>query len=242
LRSLIDAALLRSGGGGGGGGQVFLNRLDLSVNNSLVDNAQSTSPVITTRTGTSAAGAYAGGGVGNKGILGIKGFDLLPLGAVSKLDLQWHDLNGGDPVQLRPYFNLVVENLVAPGALHLISISNTLTASINDFVITNLGGDRWLYAFDAALNTVQVVGQAYPAFPVVPVFNGGPAWFQQAFKLADILAVYPTARLRDAYTADGGMPASPTITPALIVSVADSGNTLMGSRLIEQIKINGAFV
>src|SRR5271169_751457 len=82
------------GGGGGGGGalQEFVNRIDVSVNKARVDNAQSSSPVLTTQTGTNLVGAFNGGGLGNKAILGIQGFDLMPLSQLFSIVWVWREM------------------------------------------------------------------------------------------------------------------------------------------------------
>jgi hypothetical protein len=245
-----------SGGGGGGGSLLaFPNRIDISVNKAQVDNAQSASPIMTVKTGTNNAGAFNGGGLGNKAILGIQGFDTMPLSALATLEIVWREMEAGhpNPIQVEVYANLIVEPdpIGAPGTFRIFSISNTLPP-IFDFTVTPLGPGRWDYSWTASspTNFVQVVGPVVgpppPPFgtsfpPVVPFISNGPAFFSQAFRMSDILASYPNARLRDASTGDGGMPKT-TVTPAILIIVGDSNNVTMASRLIEEVKLNGALI
>jgi len=250
---LIDYAL--RGGGGGGALFVFPNRIDLSVNNANVDNAQSASPVMTTRTGTSAVGAYNGDGTGNKAIFGIQGFDMMPLSALASLEITWHQNAAENPANylaMEVYMNLVIElGAPAPPGFRIFVVGNTNAPQIC-FTSTSLGGGRFNYVWNATPpippngpNAVQVVGPVSPGTlaGVAPlnVVPPGTIWQSQVFSIADILAVYPSARLRDASSGDGGLPKT-TVTPAVMLITGDSGNTIMVSRLIEQIKLNGAII
>jgi hypothetical protein len=227
--------------------QAFPNRIDLSVNNASVDNAQSASPVMITRTGTNPVGAYNGGGLGNKAILGIHGFNLTPLSALLSVEINWKEVDPAIVPATQPYVNLIVEPdpVGAPGVYRIFAIDNGLC-----FAATSLGGGRWNYIWHSAPpipvtgpNAIKVVGPKFPNTfpPVVPYIVNGPVWPSQGFRVSDILAAYPNCRLVDASSGDGGLPKS-TETPAVLVVIGDSNNTIMTSRLIEQIKINGILV
>jgi hypothetical protein len=224
---------------------LYPHRLDLSVNKANVDNAQSQTPVLTTRTGTNPAGAFNGGGLGNKAFLGIMGFDSLLLSALASLEFTWDDLSNNVALGLLPYINLIVEYdpVGNPGVYKVFVITAALVpTSANAFTITALGNGRYNYKYTASNNTIQVVWPGAAGFPpVVPVVNNGPSWFDQAFRMSDILAAYPNARLRDASSLDGGMP-NATVTPSVLFIIGDSNNLLYNSKLIEQIKLNGAVV
>jgi hypothetical protein len=243
-----DGVNVQVGSAGSSGSSMlvqFPNRLDLSVNHANVDNAQSNSPVLTTRTGSNAVGAFNGGGTGNKALLCIRGFDKLPLSQLTTLEFTWNDIFNDLTLGLLPYINLVVEAdpVAMPGVYHIFVITAALVpTSINSFTVTSLGGGRFNYRYVAATNTIQVVWPGAVGFPpVVPVVNNGPAWFDQAFRMSDILAAYPNARLRDASSLDGGLPKA-TVTPSLIFVIGDSNNLIMNSKLIEQILFNGVMV
>jgi hypothetical protein len=230
----------------GGALVLFPNRLDVSVNKSNVDNAQSQFPVLTTRTGTNPVGAFNGGGLGNKALLGLKGYDKFLLTGLAALEFTWNDLYGDVSLGALPYVNLVVEYdpVGAPGVFKIFVITLALVpTSVNSFTQTILGPTRYKYSYVAAINTIQVVWPGVVGFPpVVPVVNNGPLWFDQAFKMSDILAAYPNARLRDASSLDGGLPKDPTITPSILFIIGDSNNILYNTKLIEQIKVNGVIV
>jgi hypothetical protein len=236
--------------------QAFPLRVDLSVNKANVDNAQSTAPVLTTRTGTSTAGAYNGGGTGNKAILGIQGFDGFPLSALLSLEVVWKEVAPAqNPLAMEVYVNLIVEPdpVGHPGVYKIFVVSNT-DAPILCFTETiptpGTHDYTWLPAPPVPVmgpNVVQVVGPVSPntfkigADPAIPSFNPvppGTIWQSQCFTIASILAQYPSARLRDVNSGDGGLPAA-TVTPAILIIVGDSGNTIMASRLIEHVRVNG---
>lgn len=242
LEGLIIA--IGAGGGGGGGGSLFTfpNRVDLSVNKANVDNAQSNFAVLVTRTGTNAAGAYNGGGIGNKSILGIGGFNGLLLSSLATLDYTWRALTTD---ATETYVNLIVELIPGSGVFNILVIDSPL------FTITPLGGGRFNYAWAAATDNVRIVNdQLVPGYPgslpvpVVGVPFPPTLWPSRAYKFTDLIqpAFYPTAHLRDASTGDGGLPKAPTITPALLVIAGDSVNTLATNKLVEQIRFNGALV
>jgi len=236
---------------------MFPLRLDMSVNKSNVDNAQSASPIITTRTGTSAAGAFNGGGTGNKGILGFQGFSGMPLADLATIQYVWDELEAAhaNPLALQVYLNLVIEPdpVGFPGVYKLLVITSTLFPVIN-VTVTPLGPGRWQYNWPTDANKllfcVNPAGPAPPPLvsvwtapaPGVPFFSAEDnTWFTQLFALADIVAAYPRAILVDASSGDGGMP-NTTVTPALLAIVGDSGNTSQVSRLIEAMTVNGTNV
>ncbi len=234
---------------------AFPNRLDLSVNKANVDNTQSASPVITTRTGTNPAGAFNGGGLGNKGILGIQGFDGTALSALTSIEYVWREMEAAhsNPLGLQPYLNLIIEPDpdLHPGVYKILTIGNT-DLPIFCCAPTALAPGRWDYLWKPAPtpgnppygpNVVQVVLDfAAGPLPIVPPdIVLGPTWPSHAYFMSTILAAFPNARLRDVSTLDGGLPKT-TVTPALLVIIGDSNNVVMVSRLIESVKVNGSSV
>ena len=242
-----------SGGGGGDDLQEFVNRIDVSVNKARVDNAQSMSPVLTTQTGTNLAGAYNGGGLGNKAILGIQGFDLMPLSMLSSIVWVWREMEIAhtNPIAFEVYVNVIIEPdpVGNPGVFKIISIANNNGPPIVCAAATSLGNGRWNYAWASAPpvlpsgpNIVQVVNDFGPPFPVIPPdISFGPTWPAHAYFMSTILAAFPNARLRDASSLDGGLPKL-TVTPAILFVVGDSNNVSLVSRLIETIVVNGVSV
>lgn len=233
--------------------QMFVNRIDVSVNKARVDNAQSASPVLTTQTGANLAGAFNGGGLGNKTILGIQGFDLMPLSQLLSIVWVWREMEIAhtNPIALEVYVNVVIEPdpVTLPGDFKILSIANNNGPPIVCATATPLGNGRWNYTWAAAPpilptgpNVVQVVNDFGPPFPVVPPdISVGPTWPAHAYFMSTILAAFPKARLRDASSGDGGLLKS-TITPAIMFIVGDSNNMLLASRLIESIAVNGISV
>lgn len=261
VEKVAEDALQRAAGTAGAGSAgllIFPNRLDVSVNKSNVDNAQSSSPILTTRTGTNPAGAYNGGGLGNKAILGIQGFNGMPLGELNTIEYIWREMDAAhpNPVALRVYLNLILEPdpIGFPGVYKILTIQDTL--GVIDVTPTPIGPGRWDYTWPTDANKllmcVNPAGLPDPPNPIMSVWTapapGVPfftaldnTYFTQTFRLADIVASYPNAILADASSGDGGLPNS-SVIPAFLVVVGDSANLLLSSRLIEQVKVNGVNV
>jgi hypothetical protein len=258
---VAEDALQRAAGTAGAGSSgllAFLNRLDVSVNKSNVDNAQSSSPILTTRTGLNLVGAYNGGGVGNKAILGIQGFNGMPVGELNTIEFIWREMEAAhtNPLALRVYVNLIIEPdpIGFPGVYKILTIQDTL--GVVNVIPTPIGPGRWDYKWPTDANKlflcVNPAGLPAPPNPVLSVWTNPPpgvpfftavdnTYFTQTFRLADIVAAYPNAILVDASSGDGGLPNS-SVIPAFLVVVGDSSNALLSSRLIEQVKVNGVNV
>ena len=76
---------------------------------------------------------------------------------------------------------------------------------------------------------------------VVPDINLGVGWFNHGYRLADVLAVYPAARLREASSLDGGMPKA-TVTPAFMLVTGDSKNNRNHAMRLSDVQFNGVVV
>lgn len=74
---------------------------------------------------------------------------------------------------------------------------------------------------------------------VTPVINNGAAWFDQAFVMEDVLAVYPNCILLDCCYpgGDGGLPKDQVI-PSVLLATGGSGNVTAGSKKLESMLIN----
>jgi hypothetical protein len=202
--------------------------------------------VLTVRTGSNPAGAFNGGGTGNKAILGVPIADLLPLSAFLTTQYIWNNISLNPATALYPYLNFIVEPdpIGAPGVYRIFVLSFGLGANTTSFTVTNLSATRFLFSYTASINTIQVVGPNNPVSvfpPVVPFVNLAPNWQSQNFRMSDILAAYPNARFRRVSSGDGGLP-NATVTPPMLVVLGDSNNQLMDSKLIEQIQFNGVVV
>ena len=188
------------------------------------------------------AGAFNGGGTGNKSILGFKGHDALPLSGITSIqfDYEMLSLNPG----FVPQVNLVVN--AGGGLYHIFVLDPSTAVSLNTGTITPLGGNRFRFTHLTASNFVQVVN-AFTAAPIVsppvPVaMSVGPLWNQNSFRWSDIAAPggsFPTWALADANSGDGGLPKN-AITPAMLIDLGDSGNTTTLAYKLGDILFNGA--
>ncbi len=161
------------------------NRYDLSVNEARVEGAQSSTPIIVTGTTLNTAGAYTGGGTGNKAILGFKGHSGLALGAITSISWEWENVAPMEPgtLHLHPYMNLVLQMDPSPNAplvpaYKILAIDPTYQAlfpAMNMGTLTSLGPNKWRFDHVPGVNFVQVVNafstQApagiVPAMPLV---------------------------------------------------------------------------
>jgi hypothetical protein len=240
-----------AGGGGPGSGLIFPNRYDLSVNGARVENAGSDGALLITQTDVNVAGAYNGGGTGNKAILGCNGHAGIPLGALGKITWEWQQISD-EPLPFMVYANLIIDTAGAPG-LMVFPIDPALAGPLNTGTLTLLGPGHYTFTHDPAVNYVQVVqvplgpgnnfcsdgGSTGP----VPVALGptiaGTAWPAMSFKYSDIIAGFPAAATIDASTLDGGLPKT-TVTPALLLIVGDSVNHTHHVERLITFLFNGA--
>jgi hypothetical protein len=73
---------------------------------------------------------------------------------------------------------------------------------------------------------------------ISPVLSNGSSWMENVFSLTDLLVACPQARLVDAVSGDGGLPAAER-TPALLLCSGDSGYQEAQSKWVERLEING---
>lgn len=217
---------------------VATNRLDLSVNAARVDNQQSESPVLVTGTSLSAAGAYNGGGTGNRAILGFLGHSGLALSAIASIQFDYEQvsLNTG----FVPQVNLVVDT--GGGLYHIFVLDPSVADALNTGTVTPIGGNVKRFLHVTSSNYVQVVN-AFTAAPIVspPVAVAatiGPLWNQNSFRWADIESNFPSWVTADANSGDGGLPKN-AITPAVMLNLGDSGNTTNLVYRISNVLFNG---
>jgi hypothetical protein len=216
----------------------FSNRFDLSVNAARVDAVQSGTPVLITGTSVNNAGAFNGGGVGNKSIMGFNGHGGLPLSGIRMIQFDYEQLSLN--LGFVPQVNLVVN--AGGGLYHIFVIDLSTAASLNTGTITPLGGNKFRFTHDTSTNFVQVVNaftQAPIVSPPVPVaMSTGPIWNQNSFRWSDIIASFPAWVLADANSGDGGLPKN-TVTPAMLIDLGDSGNVTTLAYQLSNILFNG---
>jgi len=251
-RRLLDALVVNAetgGGGGGGSGNTFShpNRLDLSVNHARVSTPYSDVPVLQTSTGTNAAGAYNGGGVGNKAILGFKGLSGVPLASITSIVFDWMPLSITPPAPVLFYANMIVDLGGGAGVrVFVIDTDPAVAGPLNVGTVTSPSAGVLRMTHTPALNFVQIANAFGPVPPAiapvpVPVAAGAPLgpWPASSFSYAAILAAYPGATLIDVSSGDGGLPKAPTVTPALMLIQGDSSNLQMRASAMLSMKVNG---
>lgn len=244
--------------GGASSSSGFSPTRDFSVNAAAVNGGYSDGSVVL-RTGsrTNAAGAYHGGGAGNKSILGTFGFTGVPISALTSIAYVWTNVTGpggpffippGGPSVQTPYLNLVVDFDPPPagaGDLRIVvmcddSLAGAITAAIGTY--QNNGSNVLSYAWTAAQDVLIVLAPPNPVpGGVAPNVSVGPGWLENSYRWADLVAANPTAVLVDAFPADGGLPAG-AVMPAILLVSGDSGNLVKSGKRIQSFNVNGASV
>lgn len=244
--------------GAAGGATAFSPTRDFAVNAASVDGGYSDGSVVL-RTGarTNAAGAYVGGGTGNKSILGTFGFNAVPIGSLLSIEYTWTNVDGpggpffippGGPAVQTPYVNLVVDFDPPPagvGDLRIVvmcddSLAGAITAAIGTY--QNNGANVLQYRWDSTMDVLIVLAPPNPVpGGVVPDVSVGASWLENAYKWTDLVAANPNAVLVDAYPADGGLPAG-AVMPAILLVSGDSGNITRSGKRIAALNVNGASV
>lgn len=236
-----------------GGGALGPNLLPLPVNAAGVDAGYQNGDVVL-RTGArvSGVGAFTGGGTGNKSILGILGYDGLPIGSLTALEFTWTNVVGptganyippGATSPTVPYMNLVVDfNPGGPSDLRVLSLMDSslggaISAAIGTY--TNDGFNNVRHSWTGAMDVMIVSAPPNPVpGGVVPIVTTGPSWTQNAYSWAALVAANPTAILKDAFTGDGGLPAG-AVTPGILLGSGDSGNVTRSGKRFSSLKVNG---
>lgn len=223
---------------------VFLTRIDHSVNAARVDSLYTVAPILRTRTSGGAAGGYNGAGTGNKSIMGcqVNSGSGVPLGSFGSLVYTYIDRQGGiEPAALPPFANLVLDVNGDGSAFKLLVIDPSFgPPALDNCVVTpNLDGTTTVTFTVPANNFLVVNGLETPPLPpggpgfVPPTFAVTPlppyglpaAWQSASYSVAAILAAYPSARIIEGATGDGGMPAATTTLPLLIIAGSSDTNT-----------------
>ena len=162
---------------------------------------------MTTESGSNDAGAFHGGGVGNKAIAGVPGFDGLPLAELAVLRVQARPVLG-DP---ELYLNVLVDLGCDGEALKIVVVAP------DSWGESGVDADGYLsLAGDPAAGQWRAVGGLDD---ILPSHLDAPSG-----TLTDVLDSYPDACLRDADTLDGGMPVD-TVTRSVLWLLGDSANT-----------------
>jgi hypothetical protein len=251
--------------GSGSGLTPVADRRDHSVNGASVDLFNTTSALLRTKTDQHTAGAYAGGGTGNKAILGH--FLSAPMLLSDLVSIEWlaellqPEALGPNTI---PYANLVVEMdpVGDPANYSILSLGDIDSViahglSLGVFSSPTSTQRRLVWTAGSPTSNVQVVllKKMIGASPAPPgaievAAVQGPAvppgayttasWMTWAYSIPAIVARYPSARIVNAYTADGGLPKSPTIVSGLLLIIGSSGNTIQNAVRVLDWQLNGA--
>jgi hypothetical protein len=237
---------LAAGGGGGGGiGSVS----DFSANEAQAYAVPNNRLVLRTSARTNAAGAFNGGGTGNKAIYGNFSLDGLPIGSLQNIDFTWTNLLGPSGpfaippeavTTVTPYVNLIVD---FGGDLRIITLG---TDHLNPAIVaacgthTNDGFGNISMAWDGATQDVLIVNAPPNPVPggVVPNVSVGPLWLENSYSWAALVAANPGAVIRNAFVNDGGFP-SGAFMPGLLLASGDSGTLIKSGKLITSLSVNG---
>jgi hypothetical protein len=235
---------------GGGGGRI----VDLSVNAaSVVGGYGDGSVVMSSGARLNPAGAFSGGGVGNKSIFGVFGFSGAPISQFHSLEFVWTNVTGPAGVNylppepttvLTPYVNFVVDfDPNGSGDIRVLVIcTDQLNPAINNAVGSqvNNGSNELTYSWDG--NSMDVLIVLSPPNPVpggvAPNVSVGPSWLENSYSWQSIVSANPDAILIDAFSGDGGLPAG-VVTPAIMLASGDSGNVTRSGKKIISLSING---
>lgn len=227
-------------------------------------------PLMRMQTNRNVVGGYTGGGLGNKAILGhflpAPGFMLLSdLVSVEYTSEKLTPEAVG--VNLIPFGNLMVD--LTPGSpIPLIvvmvfgDVGNAVPTGIFTTPAPNQTKVVWMPQTagpTAGGNLALVVNfegmSGPPAAGLWPVIvpksfgppgdptglGGGSAWPGSGYRFADILAVYPLARIVNVDPLDGGLPAA-TIMSGITLNTGSSANFVQNVAEILDWKVNGVAV
>jgi hypothetical protein len=181
---------------------------------------------------------FHGGGAGNKSMLGTDFIDDMALGDLTSFSVRYGLRTAGNDHALnRPYVNVLID-VNGDGSLYKIGVfdahSNPSLNLLTEISEAGATEHEYLRSWIGA-GKIKIVNEIAG---VVPVVNLGPGWLNKVFTIADILAVYPDAKLVRAFPADGGLPADLTL-PALWLVVGDSTYTRYSRIIVREVRVNG---
>lgn len=184
------------------------------------------------------AGNFNGGGTGNKAMLGLPAYNSMALGALSSLEMNYHLFAG---IEYDTVFQWQVD-LANDGNFKVFLIggfTNAAAESTADQTTDGVGNYR--LAWDKNIHNVLVVGGVTGVEPKVKATATSTAWWELAYSIADILAVYPNAIIKKGVNLDGGLPAKEYMS-AIWLQKGGSGTTTREHSRISDVKINGSIV
>lgn len=226
---------------------------DFSVNEAAVDGGYADgSIVLRTSARPNGAGAFNGGGTGNKAIYSAFGYDGLPISSLSTIEFVWSNVIGpAGPnfippeavTTVTPYINLIVDfdPLGAGDKRVLVVISDQLNLAISASLGTyvNNGLNVLTYSWTSAMNALIVLAPPNPVpGGVLPDVTVGASWPENSYKWSDLVIANPTAIFSDCSPPDGGLPAGACV-PAINLVSGDSGTVIKSGKRIHSFTVNG---
>jgi len=195
--------------------------VDHSVNQaSAVADGPPDPLVLVTGEGTNEAGAFNGGGTGNKAIAGVPGLDGRALSAFEGISFEARSDQGTQ----HAYLNVQVDLTCGGEATRILVVDAQTFGDPEDL------GEGWR-SYAAAADEAQwkVVGGLDDLLPGHLESTGAA--------LGPVLEAYPQACLRDADTGDGGMPAG-EVTSAVMLVLGDSGTTSANTWTVRRVTVD----
>lgn len=241
---------------GEGGAGSILNREDQSINGASAPGVYTSQQFfLQTSTQINPAGAYNGGGTGNKSVAAFKGFDGVRLDTLTEpLDYTRRNMSPTSGSPWTSFVNIIVEfePAINPGLFKILSLntadpiapagSGAPAGNPGIFTVTTPEPDVERRVWDPSTNIVEVV-TGLAGLSVVPapdyVAPSVPAWQGEGFLMSTLLANYPDAVIRNADTGDGGLMLSPLISGGLMLVEGDSGMGVFSLIKIEALSFNG---
>ena len=247
-------------------------RRDHSVNGALVEGYDTARPVLRTKTDGHVVGAYTGLGLGNKAIIGHFLPAPMLLSALVSVDITVEritpeatflpPITNGYAINVLPYLNLVVDlgpvGIIGPGSggiaiLVFGDVNNVLL--LGAYSVPGVNQHRCLWTAGDPGSGVLVVNGAgmfvspspagalfVPASQNAPLIYLAASWQNFAFDVAAIVAAYPGAMIVNAYSADNGLPKSPTITSGVMAMIGSSSLTTQNAVRVLDWQLNGVSI
>lgn len=199
--------------------------------------------------GANEPGGFQDTGIGNKALYSYYDYDGILAMDIPTIKMVWENKIGTK----EPYIQFLLDLNGDGSNVKICSLDATLTSDAptdpsptgpvnSDFTVADLGGDRYQYDFDVSVNSLHVVGPfgiPDPDLVGITPFTGieSSFWFNRNYKMADIVAAYPNAKIINDEKADGGFPAGQPLMGAIIIGLGGSSTVTEEEKIIEEFKI-----
>ena len=174
---------------------------------------------------------------GNKGLLATGVLDEWSLDRLEAIEIRYACRTSSVASTLNhPYVNIQID-VNGDGTLYKIGVIDYTTDATNLLTRTSVGATPEEHEYTLTWigdGRIKVVNDIAGVTPVV----NGPNWLSRIYRIADIIAVYPNAKIVRAFSNDGGLPANQEL-PGFWLNLGDS-NYIQNSRiLVRGVRING---